>query len=384
MLLARHADVNRSDNQHCTVLLHSIHNIGKKGNPDEDCKLVELLLATGANPNLAGKSNITNPLYIACSLGLKRVVELLLQYGADPNGNAYEDAPLLIAVQHGHLDIAITLLRKGANPNLAKAITTVLQHVVEFICQDTSRNIDQGYKLLELLLEKGANTNVDQDKITPLHKVCCAGLKSIAELLLKFGANIHDNTDEQYNLLDCTAFGGKMQPPLLQLLLEYGAVIPEHIIYILPQDKNYKTNNQLISVALALDEFFEGALALELLHGIAAECGPAFVINRLASKLQFILKDPEALVYKVALIEYAFKAIYSLYKDLSLEQKELIHCDQSIITQYALEHNVDLETLFGEAIGEDFLSFLGIGPVALVANDAQDEAIRDLAGEAAD
>lgn len=56
---------------------------------------------------------LTRCLRYACVSGSVNVVQLLLQYGADPNGvdNEFKDFPLLNAVQNGYLDSSRPILR---------------------------------------------------------------------------------------------------------------------------------------------------------------------------------------------------------------------------------------------------------------------------------
>jgi hypothetical protein len=254
---------------------------------------------------------------------------------------------------------------------------TALQLVINNVCSLDTENMSQGLELVRLLLEKGATPNVSDNRFdTPLHLACINGVEGFVEMLLKYGANIdmtniHGQTPLYCSI--CTDILPNPIPQIVKLLLEYGATLNDTLLAIVFTN-NYPIVAPLIFTSRALDVCCEAERDLGVLGSLSDQCGPAFAINRLASKLQFMLQDPEALVSKGAFIEYAFKAIYALYKHLPHEHKELIHCDQSIITQYALEHNVDLQTVCGESIGEDFLSFLGISPV-VVASDGQDEVV---------
>jgi ankyrin repeat protein len=86
-------------------------------------EVVQLLLASGVNVNLADKYGRT-ALHEAVSAGQREVVELLLVKGADVNriwiGSEYPDGdytPLHIAAANGNREVVELLLAKGANVN---------------------------------------------------------------------------------------------------------------------------------------------------------------------------------------------------------------------------------------------------------------------------
>lgn len=71
----------------------------------------------GANPNLIAAGN--TPLTRAVQTGQPKMVELLLAQGADPNlMNEAGDTPLLLAAQAGQLEMVRLLLDRGADPRI--------------------------------------------------------------------------------------------------------------------------------------------------------------------------------------------------------------------------------------------------------------------------
>ncbi|MFH1071417.1 MAG: ankyrin repeat domain-containing protein [Candidatus Glassbacteria bacterium] len=79
---------------------------------NKDEKFVEQVLSQGINVN--GNGHIT-PLHFAAEHGTKKIVEILLKYGADVNSRtSYDVTPLHFAAQSGDIEIAKLLLSRGA------------------------------------------------------------------------------------------------------------------------------------------------------------------------------------------------------------------------------------------------------------------------------
>ncbi len=104
-------------------------------------EVVQVLLDAGADPDAALKSGFT-PLFFAARNGCTAVVETLLAAGVDVN-HAFDyksggKAPpagtsaLRLAVENGHFDLAIVLLKAGADPNDQRSGFTPL-HVLTWV-----------------------------------------------------------------------------------------------------------------------------------------------------------------------------------------------------------------------------------------------------------
>jgi ankyrin repeat protein len=103
MLIAHGADVNATGGIHGTVLSAAVET------KLEAEASIRFLLKAGANPHLG---DIWPTLPYAAAAGDGASIELLLDYGVDPN--EHEGAALYYAVTYGHAEIARMLLAKGA------------------------------------------------------------------------------------------------------------------------------------------------------------------------------------------------------------------------------------------------------------------------------
>lgn len=110
-LLIHGADASQDDDEGVCPLQMAIDQ--------EDCELAMALLRHGANPNARDEDG--SPLLLrAIDMGSKaeRMTELLLRYGAEP-AQAFDDegrGPLEAAIERSDAQIALALLKQGADP----------------------------------------------------------------------------------------------------------------------------------------------------------------------------------------------------------------------------------------------------------------------------
>jgi hypothetical protein len=112
LLIANGANVNASDHGNATALWYAVRtgnrNIG-------DTRLIDLLLARGADPNITAECRLT-PLMHAVDRGDATVVRVLLEHGADVNGVTAEGyTALMAAAALGWPEIVSILLNQGAS-----------------------------------------------------------------------------------------------------------------------------------------------------------------------------------------------------------------------------------------------------------------------------
>ncbi|XP_063923206.1 uncharacterized protein LOC135137470 isoform X2 [Zophobas morio] len=151
---------------------------------------VKQLLSTNIYKERIDELNDDNatPLYLACSRGKVKVVEVLLEAGAQPVVNNSEN-PLFISCSRGAYEIVELLINLGTDVN----------------CEDQygrtpifSAIFNQHQHIVELLIHSGADCNkTDKQNQTPLHISCRFGMTELVEILLKCGAthNVFDKDD---------------------------------------------------------------------------------------------------------------------------------------------------------------------------------------------
>ncbi len=132
--------------------------------------MTEFLLKNGADPNRysAGEHGIA-PIHIACSLGNKRIIELLLERGASLKEAHFDPAgcvaytPLIDAVIAGQHDMVDYLLKNGADPNMT-SFSLEYPRPIHYACMQGPWN------LIELLRDNGATLDIpfkkDQTGVT--------------------------------------------------------------------------------------------------------------------------------------------------------------------------------------------------------------------------
>ena len=175
--------------------LDSVHASLPARNDPESAEFASLLIEMGADPNVAVKSGGT-PLQRAVQLN-PIIVKPLLEGGGDPNlAHRPGDLPLFQAVSIGSMELVDLLLEYGANPNLQ-----VFYH-------DTTKPVDRKYnnpfrgtplmrgilnrevEIVQHLLTRGADVNLaNAEGVTPLHLAIEMKSGEMAGILLMGGAD---------------------------------------------------------------------------------------------------------------------------------------------------------------------------------------------------
>ncbi|KAJ5154523.1 uncharacterized protein N7500_009962 [Penicillium coprophilum] len=141
---------------------------------------------------------------------------LLLQHGADPNGNMQQlkIAPLAIAAHEGFDDLVALLLQYGAN-------TEIADHVGHHALHWAARN--NHLDTARVLLSHGAEIDpLGHDNSTPLLAAAMNHHVQMVELLIKAGANVNARGQSDKTALMLSMHASN-PIPIFQLLVDHGA-----------------------------------------------------------------------------------------------------------------------------------------------------------------
>ena len=174
------------------IKAYPLHYAAQSGNVEEARRLLQL------NPSLIYSNDSKHSTVLVCAIcnGSGPMLELLLDYKADPNGEpGYGLPPLHQAAQWGRTAAAAALIKHGANVNATDSFkATPLLYAISHGYPD--KNLD----VIKLLLDNGADVNAkDDERNTPLLAAEKRGFKEAINLLLAKGAQI--------NICDAAALG---------------------------------------------------------------------------------------------------------------------------------------------------------------------------------
>lgn len=153
---------------------------------------VRALLKQGANPSAVGPHSTA--LHSAAYWGYTKVVELLLQYGADPNQPDQTGLyPLHLAASEGRTAVCNRLIDAGANKEQKNDSGGTALHLAAAGNYATTCNA---------LLKKGCSLEAQSsDGSTPLLTASALGSKGAVQALLKAGARRDAQNDQQQTAL---------------------------------------------------------------------------------------------------------------------------------------------------------------------------------------
>ncbi|MDH4239915.1 MAG: ankyrin repeat domain-containing protein [Phycisphaerae bacterium] len=191
----------------------------KRASYSGDVEKVHELLAGGTNANGELDHGLT-PLHWAATRGHKRVAEMLLANGADPNMDRTDahcivvGTPLHCAAYNGHVDVVRLLMANGADINYKSIFGDMIMRGTAL--HEAARG---GHKeIVELLLIESADVNAKtyRDK-TPLNFVRNG---KTARVLMAYGADVRMQDENGKNPLDYAIRGSR--PDVVRELLANG------------------------------------------------------------------------------------------------------------------------------------------------------------------
>ncbi len=173
----------RSEPQMVSLLLHYHANPNVRSSFDTDQRQIT------SEPRVQGRpTGGLTPLIFAAREGCTACAKALIEGGADidmtdPDG----ETPLLIATENFHFDLAAYLLEKGANPNRwdwwgrTPLYAAVDVDTLPYGGRPDRLSLDDtsSLKLIELLLDKGANPNAQLKLLPPYRAIADRGRDSM-------------------------------------------------------------------------------------------------------------------------------------------------------------------------------------------------------------
>mmetsp|Transcript_14963 Transcript_14963/g.22036 ORF Transcript_14963/g.22036 Transcript_14963/m.22036 type:complete len:176 (-) Transcript_14963:69-596(-) len=139
-------------------------------------------------------------------------IERLLELGADPNTVVAGWTPLTYAAMFSHFKVAQLLLEKGADPNL---------QTEEIIRKITPLHMASCGKIVSLLLGRGADPEITMENgSTPLHSAIISGNEEVVSTLLTnqiIQSSLNDNCQTAMSL---ARQGGIERRNILQQLMK--------------------------------------------------------------------------------------------------------------------------------------------------------------------
>jgi ankyrin repeat protein/CRP-like cAMP-binding protein len=176
-----------------------------------ELEMLKCYLLCGADASVADYDGRT-AMHIACSEGLRPIVEVLLDHISDPSPvDRFGNTPLCDAIRHGHHELATHLYSLDFKLNLEAS------RLAAKLCQAAYAG---ELERLRTYATCGADLNAaDYDMRTAMHIAASEGCTRIVELLLSFGADA--NPIDRFGntpLQDCLRHGHETTATFLRSL----------------------------------------------------------------------------------------------------------------------------------------------------------------------
>lgn len=243
-LVEKGADVNAKTHFEyssvVTPLLLSLDYEHIESRYDENSSVAEYLINNGADINVTNEDGET-PLMYASKVHNIKVIELLIQKGADVNFYKGGSTALISACEYSHernIDVIKYLVSKNANINAQdNKGDTALNKTLDTSDEGSIDILD--FEIAHFLIEQGADVNIkNKREYTPFiylgmgegnfnNKSFQEYRIKLAEVLLEKGADINAKDYNGYTSLmwACASSGSRFAEPYVKFLVEKGADI---------------------------------------------------------------------------------------------------------------------------------------------------------------
>lgn len=260
----------------------ALHYAVREGNK----RIVNFLLEKGANPNSKTKMDFT-PLHYAVALENLEICRLLLAKGADANvESTQEGSPLYVITGRSELK---NLLKSSNSYYYDERHNTFINRMNSYYEPEVIFNRE----IMELLLKSGANTEChSRDGVTPFLEACRAGRYEEAKILLEHNANCYARDFEKNSALHHAAIGccweiidllidEKNIPidvknendytPLMCAVQNERRTCLEIIEYFVERGANINAQNKRGATCLHIAAYFDSTTIVECLIDLGAE-----------------------------------------------------------------------------------------------------------------
>lgn len=189
--------------------------------------VVDALLAAGVDVNIRSEKQKLTPLISAACCGSLEAVEALLKSKADINAQSSTgNTALMLAIDRGKIDVALTLIKSGANLEIKGQKGWTALH-------NAASGGDKGYKeVAEALIKHNASVDaLSETLLTPLHEAAGKSLVDLVRLLVDAGADVNardkfSNTPLRMCASNAQSFANlETFKQTVQILLDAGADI---------------------------------------------------------------------------------------------------------------------------------------------------------------
>lgn len=215
-LIKKNAKINFQDNSGGTALMYAGY-FGK-------FKIFQLLLDNGANIDLKNNDgeavwdlqneNRISPLHYAARDNYLDILRLLIDKGGNPNIQTNDGwTPLMYAGYNGNLEIIQLLLDNNANTDLRDTNNLAFWELSD----------KDGWTLLHYIAKTAYDRNIYQVDNNEEYNLMLQKRRELLELLLQKGANPNVQTNDGWTPLMFAGVNGNME--VLQILIDYGADI---------------------------------------------------------------------------------------------------------------------------------------------------------------